>query len=353
MKIKTIILYTLFLVAAQVSASVNVKNDSVTFSITANTVSKVEVVFKGLAGPIGSDTIALIKGTNSIWKKTIKIPAGFHYYLYLVDGAPICDDAGWAYFGWGTWAGGFDVKDSANVFYDQKTGPFGNVNINYYKSDLVNDYRKCFVYTPAEYDNSPDNEYPVLYLLHDLGEDESAWIYQGKIQNILDNAINNGEILPMLVVLENINAYNRIDGKLTLPNHIDSVISSELVPYIDEHYHTIDSAKYRAIAGCSMGGEIAMDIALNNRDVFGNLGVFSLTSDFDTSQVLVDSIKSADFDLFYLGTGNTDASWSKVSSFNNMLTSNGISHSWDIQNGSYNWLAWRKILYNMTKDLFK
>ena len=95
-----------------------------------------EVVFKGLANSLGSDTIPLIKGTNNIWSKTIKIPAGFYYYLFLVDGAPIYDQYSWPYFGWGTWVGGFNVKDSANTFYDQKTGPFGNININYYKSDI-------------------------------------------------------------------------------------------------------------------------------------------------------------------------------------------------------------------------
>ncbi len=353
MKITTIIIFSLFVVVTHVSASVLVKNDTVTFSITTSTVSDVKVVFKGLSESLGSDTVSLVKGANNKWSTTIKIPAGFYYYLFLLDGAPIYDQSSWAYFGWGTWTGGFDVKDSVNTFYDQKTGPFGNMNINYYKSDIDSNYRKCYVYTPAEYDNNPDKNYPVLFLLHDSGEDESAWLYQGKVNNIMDNAINNGDIKPMLVVLDNITAYKTVDGKLTLPDLIDSVISSELLPYIDTHYHTIDSAKYRAIAGCSMGGQLALEISLSHRDKFGSLGIFSLPSDYDTSQVVVDSINTAKFNLFCLGVGNADASYLKVSKFHDLLTAKGSNHIWDIQNGSYNWLVWRKNLYNMVKSLFK
>ncbi len=353
MKNITIIIFSLFVIVTQISASVTVKNDTVTFSITTSTVSNVEVVFKGLADSLGSDTIALIKGTNNIWSKAIKIPKGFYYYLFLVDGAPFYDQDSWAYFGWGTWTGGFNVKDSANTFYDQKAGPFGNMNINYYKSEVVGDYRKCYVYTPAEYDNNPDKNYPVLYLLHDLGEDESAWLYQGLVNNILDNAINDGKISPMLVVLDNINEYKRINGKLTLPNLIDSVISSELIPYIEYHYHAIDSAKYRAIAGCSSGGKLAMDVALHHNDSFSNIGVFTLTNDFDTSQVMVDSIKNSNFKFFLLGAAMGDSTYTKANIFHQSLTDKGISDNWDVQNGSNNWLAWRKNLYAMIKGLFK
>jgi enterochelin esterase family protein len=353
MKNITIILLTLFFVFTHVTASVKVNKDSVTFSITANTVSKVEVVFKGLAGSSGSDTIPLMKGTNNIWSKTIKMPAGFYYYLFRVDGAPVVDKVSWVYFGLGTWAGGFEVKDPADTFFDPKTGPFGTMNINYYKSERVGDYRKCYVYTPAEYDHHPDKNYPVLYLLHDLGEDESAWLYQGVINTILDNAVNDGEVLPMLVVLDNINAYKRIDGKLILPNLVDSVIGSELVPFIDKNYHTLGTSEYRAIGGCSKGGEIAMEIALHFRNLYSSLGVFSLPADFDTSQALVDRVDAAGFHLFWLGAGEGDASYPEVSTFHEMLAENGINHTWDVQSGSANWLAWRKNLLNMAKNLFK
>jgi enterochelin esterase-like enzyme len=353
MKTIPIILFALFAFFEQVSAGVKVNNDSVTFSITAGKVSNVEVVFKGLAGPLGSDTIPLIKGTNNIWKRTLKIPAGFYYYLFLVDGAPICDPVSWVYFGWNTWTGGFDVKESSVTFYDQKTGPFGNMNINYYKSDITGDYRKCYVYTPAEYDKNPGKKYPVLYLLHDLGEDESAWLYQGMINNILDNAINDGEISPMLVVLDNISAYKKLDGKLTLPNLIDSVISSEMVPFIDKNFHALDTSGYRAIGGCSKGGEIAVEIAVSHRNLFGSLGVFSFPADFDTSQVMVDRINTASFNLFWLGTCTADASYPEVLKFHEMLADNATGHNWDVQSGTSEWLAWRNNLFNMAKFLFR
>jgi enterochelin esterase-like enzyme len=346
-------LFGLFVFLTQVSGSYKVKNDSVTFSITTATVANVEVVFKGLAYSTGSDTIPLIKGTSNKWSKTLKMPAGFYYYLFLVDGAPIYDGGAWTYFGWGTWVGGFDIKESDATIYDQKTGPFGNMNINYYKSEITGENRKCYVYTPAEYDNNPDKNYPVLYLLHDLGEDESAWLNQGLVNNILDNAINSLEITPMLVVLENINAYKRVNGKLTLPNQIDAVISSELVPFIDKNYHTLGTSENRAIGGCSEGGKIAEEIAVNHRNQFGSLGVFSLPSEFVADQSMVDQVSNAKFDFTLLGAGNADVSYLNVVKFHDLMSENNVAHNYDVQDGSDNWLVWRKNLYSMIKSLFK
>jgi enterochelin esterase-like enzyme len=173
------------------------------------------------------------------------------------------------------------------------------------------------------------------------------------VNNILDNAINAGKVSPMLVVLDNINAYKRINGKLSLPNLIDSVINSELVSYIDNHYHTIDSAKYRAIAGCSSGGKLAMNVAIQHNNRFGNVGMFTLTSDFDTSKVMVNSIVHSNFKLIFLGTGLSDSTYIRTLGFRQLLTFKPVTLNWDVQNGANNWLTWRKNLYAMIKGLFK
>ena len=281
------------------------------------------------------------------------MPPGFYYYLFLIDGAPVYDRDSRAYFGWGTWVGGFDVKDSANTFYDQQAGPFGNMNTNWYKSAITGGERKCYVYTPAEYDSHPERNYPVLYLLHDSAEDESAWLYQGDCNNILDNAINAGIADNMLVVLANISAFKHIDGQATGPNLIDSLITSELVPYVDSNYHTLDSSAYRAIAGCSEGGKYAMETALAHHDMFGSLGIFSLPTAIDTSQAVADSINSAQFKLLWLGAGDSDSTYSIAEAFHTKISGKGIDDNWDVEKGSFNWLVWRKNFYGMIQKLFK
>jgi len=337
----------------EIICSASVKNDSVSFTLTTSTsVSEVKVVFKGMASFLGSDTINLDLVKSGSWSKTIRnIPVGFYYYLFLIDGAPVYDRSSFAFFAWGTWVNAFEISDPKNTFSVRKTGPFGNMNINYYKSGKLDEFRKCYVYTPSEYDNNPEKKYPVVYLLHDFGEDESAWLYQGLVNNIIDNGINDGIIQPMLVVLENINAFKSDPGSPSNSNEIDSLFISDLVPFIDLQYHTLDSAKYRTIGGCSLGGKIALDIAIAHKNTFRNLGIFSLPVDFDTSLVITDSLKKLNLFHFWLGAGIGDASYDKVEKFHEQLDNNGVQHEWDPQSGNYNWLVWRKNLYNMLQKI--
>jgi enterochelin esterase-like enzyme len=316
------------------------QTDSVVINYQASSATTVKVVCKNLNYFLGSDTINLVKGSNSVWKKTIKnVPAGFYYYRILVNEAPVYDRASFAYLGLATWVNAFEIS-GADSFSNQKTGPFGNINENYYKSISSNDFNRCFVYTPAEYDANPGKNYPVVYLLNDSGEDESAWIYQGKINNIMDNAINKGEIEPMLVVL-------------THSNISDSSITSDLIPYIDSIYHTLDSTKYRAVAGCGWGSLKAEQIASGFPDKFSNLGIFSISAGFDTSQSFVDSIKAAGLNVLYVGAGTSDSTYASCLSFHQKLNDSSVTHFWDASAGSFNWLVWRKNFYNMLKILFK
>jgi enterochelin esterase-like enzyme len=313
--------------------------NTITLNFQASSATSVKILVKGLFYFLGSDTITMSKSSSGLWSRTLTdVPAGFYYYRILLDGAPVYDRASFAYLGLGTWVNGFESKDTGS-YSDQKTGPFGNINENYYKSKVLNDFRKCYVYTPAEYDENPGKNYPVIYLLNDTGEDESAWIYQGKVNNILDNAINNGEIEPMLVVM--------LNSATT-----DTVLSSDLIPFIDSIYHTLDSAKYRAIAGCSAGADIALKIALKHRDQFSSLGLFSLPGSFDTSQVIIDSIKAANFNHLVLGAGINDSAYTIANRYHQLLINNSITHSWDTYSGSYNWMVWRKNLYKMLQMIY-
>jgi enterochelin esterase family protein len=253
------------------------------------------------------------------------------------------------YFGLGTWTNAFEISDPANIFSDQKTGPFGNINQSFYKSKILNETRKCLVYTPVGYDQSAGTNYPVLYLLNDFGDDETAWLNQGKINNILDNAINEGSIKPLIVVMENTNSLKNSAGK----DVADSVTITELMPYIEANYHTLNTVKMRAIAGCSSGGEIALQLAVNHKDIFSNLGIFSLPAEFNASKINFDKIKSANLNFFCLGAEKNDASYLEVVKLQSLLTKNSINYNWDLQEGSYNWLAWRKNLKNMLQLVFK
>jgi endo-1,4-beta-xylanase len=356
MKTKIFLTACLFLIKyfLPVMSFGQVVDDSVTFNFTAGGVTSVKAVCKGISWFAGSDTLTLNYLGNSRWKKTLTdVPEGFYYYRILLNHAPVFDQTSFAYFGSGTWINAFEVKDTGNTFSEEKTGPFGSMRENIFKSEKPDKYRKCMVYAPSYYNENQETEYPVVYLLPDSGENSSAWFYQGKINNIIDNAIATEIIEPMLVVLVDWDLYNS-DGSIDMESgNNDTTVINELIPFINSHYQTIDSAKYRAIAGSSSGGKIAMETALQHREQFSNLGIFSLPAGFEANQELVDSIKQANFTIFWLGAGMADGSYSNELDFHEQLTNSSVAHNWDTYEGSDNWLVWRKNLNNMLTQLFK
>jgi enterochelin esterase-like enzyme len=153
--------------------------------------------------------LALTKGPDNIWGGTTPQPAveGFHYYGVNIDGATVADPATRTYFGSGWWNSGIEIPAPDQDFYQPKNGiPHGRVSEQWYFSTVTNKWRRCFVYTPAEYDNGKNKKYPVFYLQHGWGEDETAWFTQGRVPYIMDALINDKKAVPMIIVMDNLNA---------------------------------------------------------------------------------------------------------------------------------------------------
>jgi enterochelin esterase-like enzyme len=327
--------------------------DSVRFFLTAPSSANVSVVCWGLSPGILNDTLAMTQQGTS-FRLTLHPAAGFYYYQFLADSTPVYDhDMKNFYPAKKTWINAFEIRSAFDTFDVGKNGLFGNFNICGYTSKVTGEYRKCVVYTPAEYDANPSKKYPVLYLLSDLGEDETAWMYQGKLNDILDNAISSGLVDPMLVVLENIRAVAPDYSPAPGSDVLDSLFITDLLPFVDSKFHTIDSAKYRAIAGCMAGSSEAAGIFLKHNDIFHSLGIFSLEPGFDAGIFNPSLFEGLDFEVFFLGAGIHDVTYSGISSFHNALTTAGIEHVFDTHEGNFNWLVWRKNLYAMAQLLFK
>src|SRR4051794_37837069 len=145
----------------------------------------------------------LTKGENGMWTGTTDpLPVGFHYYSVLIDGASVNDPGTQAFFGGSKWTSAIEIPDPAGDYYRAKDVPHGTVRIHPYHSKIQNAPRRAFVYTPPGYDTS-NQRYPVLYLQHGAGEDETGWSSQGRVNFILDNLIADGKASPMIIVMEN------------------------------------------------------------------------------------------------------------------------------------------------------
>ena len=147
------------------------------------------------------------KGPDGIWDvTTTPLVEGFHYYTLQIDGAVVADPSTMTFFGSGWWNSGIEIPASDADFYAAKDVPHGRVSQQHYYSTVTHQWRRAFVYTPPDYDSKARNSYPVLYLLHGWGEDETGWYRQGHVDLILDNLIAAGKAKPMIIVMDNLNA---------------------------------------------------------------------------------------------------------------------------------------------------
>ena len=222
------------------------------------------------------------QGNGVFMAVTDPLPVGFHYYFMNIDGVNFIDPASETFFGCNREAGGLEVPEGpeGDYYRPQKGVPAGCVRNIYYYSNEQKTWRHAMVYTPAEYDQKQGfkKRYPVLYLQHGMGEGETSWTLQGKMQHIMDNAIANGEAVPMIVVMESgdIKApFGPGQSRDQYGNSFYPVLLNDLIPYIDANFRTKTDRDNRAMAGLSWGGHQTFDIVFNNMDKFAWLGTFS------------------------------------------------------------------------------
>ena len=265
--------------------------------------------------------IPMVKDADGLWNLTIgPSSTGFHYYWFNVDGVAMNDPGSETFFGYGKETSGIEIPDPMTIdtdlpnvsldpvnpaFYDPHNGPQGKLEERWYLSKTTGKWRRCFVYTPAGYSEAANanTRYPVLYLQHGAGEDETGWGRQGRANFILDNRINpqpargffamfrgtaEPKTTPMIVVMDNDYATyakndsgteNRDPSSQYLSSGIEAfgaVVINDLIPMIDRTYRTIADRDHRAMAGLSLGAMETMAVALTHLDTFAYIGAFSL-----------------------------------------------------------------------------
>lgn len=238
--------------------------------------AKSVIVSLGLGGRGGT---VLRKDKDGVWVGTTDGPMdeGFHYYHLTIDGGVVNDPGAKNYYGSTRWESGIEIPAHDRDFYALKNVPHGNVQQILFHSPSTNTERRAFVYTPAEYNLNPKKKYPVLYLQHGWGEDETAWSNQGCANLIMDNLIAEGKCKPFIIVMT-YGMTNEVRwGRM---NEFDwtafqKVLMDELVPYVDKNFRTIANRDNRAMAGLSMGGMETRMATLARPQVFGYWGLFS------------------------------------------------------------------------------
>ena len=153
---------------------------------------------------IGGVKYPLTKGEDGAWIGVSQPQdEGFHYYQLVIDGAQVPDPGSLYFYGASRWGSGIEIPAKDQDFYALKNVPHGQLREVHYFSKTSNSTRRCFVYTPPDYDKDPNKRFPVLYLQHGMGEDETGWGNQGHANLIMDNLIADGKAKPFIIVMEN------------------------------------------------------------------------------------------------------------------------------------------------------
>ncbi len=224
----------------------------------------------------------LEKQADGFWTVTTPpmIPA-FHYYTVIIDGAEVADPSSHGFFGGGKDASGVEVPEPGATYYTIQDVPHGQVREVWYNSKVTGTWRHALVYLPPGYDTQPKSRYPVLYLQHGAGEDETGWIRQGRANVILDNLLAAKSCKPMIVVMAY--GYARRAGEPSRdlsaapagsPDRLKAMqdmaaafgddVTQALIPFVDASFRTQTDGDHRAMAGLSMGGMQTFQITLNH-----------------------------------------------------------------------------------------
>jgi enterochelin esterase-like enzyme len=222
---------------------------------------------------------SLDKGEDGVWTGVTQKPLdeGFHYYHLTVDGGTFNDPGTLNFYGSTRWESGIEIPAHDQDFYALKDVPHGRVQQILFPSKSTNTSRRAFVYTPPDYDKDLTKRYPVLYLQHGWGEDETAWSNQGHANLIMDNLIAEGKTKPFLIVMTyGMTNEIRFGGLRNFDiGPFQTVLVDELIPYIDANFRTLADQPNRAMAGLSMGGMETKSITLKNLDTFSHIGLLS------------------------------------------------------------------------------
>ena len=307
-------------------------------------------------------------GKGNFMAVTDPLVPGFHYYFMNIGGVNFIDPATETFFGCNRESGGIEIPEgSEGDYYRPQQGiDHGQVRSIYYFSNAQQTWRHAMVYTPAGYDLKANikKRYPVLYLQHGMGEDETGWSKQGHMQHIMDNAIAAGRAVPMIVVMESgdIKApFGPGQSRDQYGNSFYPVLLNDLIPYIDTNFRTKTDRDNRAMAGLSWGGHQTFDIVLTNLDKFSYIGTFSgaiFGLDLKTAYNGVFTNpeafnKQIHYFLMCSGTEGMDKMFGTKKMVEN-LNEMGINVQYSESTGTaHEWLTWRRGLNEFIPHLFK
>jgi alpha-N-arabinofuranosidase len=327
-----------------------------------------------------------IKGEDGAWIITTRpLDEGFHYYNINIDGADVPDPGTLFFYGSSRWGSGLEVPAKDQDFYAVNNVPHGQLRQALYYSKSANANLRCFVYTPPDYEKDPSRRYPVLYLQHGGGEDETGWGSQGHTGLIMDNLIAAGKTRPFIIVMANSYVPGAAgpgrgpgpaaQGGAAAParpaggapaagggvpgsgfrfnfSAFERVLIDDLIPFVDANFRTMADHPHRAMAGLSMGGMQTRQITLANLDKFSHIGIFSGGSIAPTDITDMAAFKQK-VKVVFVSYGSRENGATGKTNVEAMQQAGIKSVFYESPNTAHEWQTWRRSLHEFAPLLFE
>ena len=252
---------------------------------------------------------------------------------------------------------------AAPVGFDKKREGIavGKIETVEYDSKTVGNKRKMLIYTQPGY--STDAKYPVLYLLHGIGGDETEWYKHASPDVVLDNLYADKKLVPMIVVMPNGRAEpnDRAEGNIFAPEHVrafenfENDLLKDVIPFVESKYPVKTGRENRALAGLSMGGGQSLNFGLGHLDTFAWVGGFSSAPNTKAPGQLVPDPNEAKRKLKLLWVSCGDKDWliNISQDLHAYLKEKNVPHIWHVDSGAHDWLVWKNDLYLFSQRIFR
>ena len=302
----------------------------------------------------GNTPIPFTKGEEGVWTLTVgPLEPDMYQYHFIIDGVRVADP--------NNTIAGFTamppystlvVHGNGPNYYDAKNVPHGTMTRHVYHSDVTKGERELYVYTPPGYDRN--KVYPVLYLVGGSGDLPHNWVYDGRVDLMMDNLLAEGKALSMVIVIPNNQMIHR-----NHPKHVEltfdlfeAELRKHVIPLVESHYSVRKDPRGRALSGLSMGGRHAMFVGFRSLDLFANFGILS-AGDVEAEKSIANFLNDPDVNkkvaYLFVGQGREEAKGqmgARCVALHEALLKHNIKHEYYVGgHGGHDWSTWRHLLY--------
>jgi len=328
----------------------------ITFRLAAPRATEVTVMGQWTNAPV-----PMTRESNGLWSVTVgPIEPGIYEYSFNVDRLTMIDPGNSAIKPMREPRTSIlHVPGKTPLVHDFQNVPHGEVHQCFYFSKPIGLQREVDIYTPPGYNHQPDTKFPVLFLQHGSGDNQSTWTVHGKANWIIDNLIAQGKVKPMIIVMANGHALppgEHLPEGVSNTTLFEKDLLEEVIPYVEANYRVQPAPLGRAIVGLSMGGEQSLRIGLTHPELFAWVGGFSSAA--PDKKALKNSLDDAQavnqhFKLLWVGCGKNDFLLKRNEDFIGLLKEKKINHEWHLTEGIHCWPVWRMYLEEIAPKLFQ